>query len=119
MTVLVYPALAADPADRWTARHAAHSRRITPVVVVVYAAVLLSGAVILLAGPRRVDTLAALGASAVALGLTATRGAPLHARLGHGRDDSAIRTLLRIDRLRLVAAAAAAAAATLAAAAEQ
>ncbi|MBA3249414.1 MAG: hypothetical protein H0T66_03700 [Geodermatophilaceae bacterium] len=115
VTTLVYPALAAVPQDQWRARHAVHSRRITPVVVVVYAAVLLAGAMILLAGPLRATTLTALGASALALVLTAAFAAPAHARLTRGRDDTVVSGLLRIDRLRLLAVLVAAAAASLAA----
>ena len=42
VTVLVYPALAGRSAAEWSAAHTRHSRAITPVVAVVYGA-LVSG----------------------------------------------------------------------------
>ncbi len=81
VTALVYPAFAETPVGEWPARHAAHSRRITPVVGLVYGWLFV--AVILavtdgLSAWRGV----AVAASAVAVLATAFCAAPAHARLG-------------------------------------
>ena len=112
VTVLVYPALAAVPAEQWTAAHSAHSRRITPLVGVAYAALVLTGGWYVVAGPDVVGCVALLLAG-LALVVTAASSAPLHGRLAS--DDARLSTrmpqLLRVDRLRCAAALAAAAAA--------
>ncbi|MGA9745861.1 MAG: hypothetical protein WBQ50_00235, partial [Nocardioides sp.] len=51
VTLLVYPALGRVGADSWPAAHAAHSRAIVPLVVVVYGALVLSGTAAVLATP--------------------------------------------------------------------
>lgn len=105
VTMLVYPAFAAVPDQQWSEQHERHSRRITPVVVVVYGPLLLAGGWVLLTGPTLLAGLA-VGAAAVASGLTAAVAVPAHARLGrHGRDRTTLRRLLVADRLRLLAAA--------------
>jgi hypothetical protein len=113
VTLIAYPALAATPEDRWPETHAAHGRRITPLVVLVYG--LLAGACgwALLSGPRG-WTVGAVLAAAVAGLLTAFGAAPLHGRLGTGRSPLLLHRLLVVDRLRTVAAAVAALAAILA-----
>jgi hypothetical protein len=113
VTLVVYPALAATPADAWADAHAAHSRRIAPLVGVLYAGVLVTAAGALLTTPTPATVVAA-AAGAVAIGLTATRAGPLHVRLGRGREDGLLHSLLRVDRLRTLAALVALAAATLA-----
>jgi hypothetical protein len=113
VTVLVYPVLAATPTGDWSSVHRRHSRRITPLVGVVYLAVLVAAAGALLTAPRGAVGVA-VGATAVALGLTAALAAPLHGRLGAGRDEDLIRRLLRADRLRSAAALVALVAAALA-----
>lgn len=100
VTVLVYPRLAETSAADWRRVHGRHSRRITPLVAVVYAAVLAACAAAL-ADPGPADV-AAVAASAVALGTTATLAAPLHGRLTE-RDDRLVARLLRADRVRAVA----------------
>ncbi len=81
VTVLVYPALARVPADRWVVEHALHSRRITPVVGVVYGLLLVAGASVLVDGPTalQVGSLLAVGTTML---VTAVVAAPLHSRLG-------------------------------------
>ncbi len=103
VTLLVYPALAATPAPEWTDVHRRHSRRITPLVGVVYLAVVVAAAAALLGapGPAVVTAVAASGAT---LGLTAFVAAPVHGRLGAGRDPALLRRLLRADRLRSLTA---------------
>ena len=81
VTVLVYPALARVPADRWPVEHIQHSRRVTPVVGVVYGLLLVAGASVLVARPSgaQVASLVAVGAAML---VTATVAAPVHSRLG-------------------------------------
>lgn len=110
VTLLVYPALARVPAAGWADAHRAHSRAVTPVVVVVYGALVLSGGWALLSRPGG-WTGVALAAVAVALLVTAVAAAPAHGRLGAGHDAGRIRRLLAVDRVRAVAAAVAFAAA--------
>lgn len=103
VTALVYPALLADARD-WAARHAAHSRRITPLVGITYVALLAVGVPALLTDLGWGVGLAALG-SAVTLATTAFVAAPLHGRLGRGWDPVLARRLLVADRVRAVGAA--------------
>lgn len=110
VTVLVYPALAEVPSASWTRAHAAHSRRITPVVGVVYAGLIAAGTVAVLDDPSPAQLLA-VAASVVALAVTAAVAAPAHGRLGEPRNPDVLRRLVRADRFRCVAALAAAAAA--------
>lgn len=102
ITVLVYPALARIPADRWAVEHDRHGQRITPLVGVVYLA--LAGATVwVLVADRGLWTYAgAVVALAVAV-VTAVGAAPLHGRLSHA-DPALIARLLRVDRVRAVLA---------------
>jgi hypothetical protein len=102
VTALVYPALASRSAQDWPAAHARHSRAITPLVVVVYGAVVGTGAALLVTGPDLAGW-AAMAASAAALGVTAAGAAPLHGRLEQ-RDDGEVARLLALDRWRCAAA---------------
>lgn len=101
VTVLVYPALARVPVEAWRVEHDRHSRRITPLVAVVYAGVLVTAVGALLtsasytAGP---GVALAVAGNALTLGLTAAVAAPLHGRLGRGRDPRLVRRLLVADR---------------------
>ncbi|GAA4119142.1 hypothetical protein GCM10022415_18840 [Knoellia locipacati] len=114
VTLVVYPALADVPPDRWTAAHEAHSRRITPVVGVVYVGLLAAVAAALLREPLTTGTVVAAVAAAVSMALTAAGAAPLHGRLGRGHDPRVLHRLLLVDRLRLVGALACAAGAVVA-----
>ena len=118
VTVLVYPALARLPEDAWARGHAAHTRAITPLVAVVYGALLTTcagAAVSTLRGSQggaaAVAVWVAVGATAVVLALTATLAAPAHGRLSSGRTEPLVRRLLLADRLRLACALVALAAA--------
>lgn len=104
VTTLVYPAFAEVPTQQWRAHHDRHSRRIAPVVIVVYGLLLVACGWVLLVQPG-VLTVAAVGACVLAGGLTATVAAPAHGRLGSGRDRRTLQRLLLADRLRLAAAA--------------
>ena len=110
VTLLVYPALAEVPEGTWTAAHAAHARRITPVVALVYAALIGAGTVAVIDEPLPAQTVA-VAVSAVAMVVTAAIAAPAHHRLGGSRDPDLLRRLLRADRVRCGAAVVAAAAA--------
>ncbi|WP_157622406.1 hypothetical protein [Nostocoides sp. Soil756] len=101
VTVLTYPALAAVPADRFAAAHDAHSRRIVPLVGLVYLGVLLVGGWVLVAAPLGPATLTALAAQAAVLVVTAALAAPLHGALGRrGAEPALLRRLLGVDRAR-------------------
>ena len=114
VSLVVYPALADEPEDRWQRAHDAHSRRITPVVIVVYGLLVGACAWAILAGPDR-WTLIAVVAAAVAGLLTALGAAPAHGRLGRGWSRELLDRLLWIDRGRTAAAVVCAVAAFLAA----
>lgn len=113
VSLVVYPALAATPAEAWDPVHAAHSRRIAPLVGVLYAGLLATAAGALLTAPSPGTVIAAAAVTA-AIGLTATVAGPLHVRLGRGREEGLLHTLLRLDRLRTLAALVALVAAVLA-----
>lgn len=107
VSTLVYPALADEPPDRFAAAHRAHSRRITPLVTLVYAGVIGSAAPVLApdrGGRPEPAAIMALAAQAVALGTTALVAAPLHGRLGRARTDDDLRRLRRADLVRTTAA---------------
>lgn len=111
VTLLVYPVLVdrGRRGDEWAAVHAAHSRRITPLVVLVYGALLPP---VLLATWQVAQRQAgwATGTAAVGawLAFTATAlvAAPAHAALGGGWSPLAGRRLVRADRVRLAGATA-------------
>ena len=114
VSLVVYPALADEPEDRWQRAHDAHSRRITPVVIVVYGLLVGACAWAILAAPDR-WTLIAVVAAAVAGLLTALGAAPAHGRLGRSWSRELLDRLLWIDRGRTAAAVVCAVAAFLAA----
>lgn len=114
VTAVAYPALARVPAARWSDAHRSHSRAITPVVAVIYAAVVLAAGWALLSDPDA-WALVAIAATAVAVLVTAVAAAPAHRRLGAGHDPERIGRLLHADRVRATAATVAFAAALLSA----
>lgn len=115
VTSLVYPALAAPDADGFAAAHDHHSRRIVPLVGVVYLALVLVGGWVLVAGPVGPWVVLALVAEAVVLLTTAALAAPLHGALGRRRPDpSVLRDLRRVDRFRALVSVVGCAAALLA-----
>lgn len=114
VSTLVYPVLAATPAEGWRAAHDRHSRVITPTVGAVYAA-LLVGSVAALSTAAGPAVVAAVGGTALSLGTTALVAAPLHGRLATaGPTPARLQQLLVADRVRTAGAAVAAVAATLA-----
>ena len=110
VTLLVYPALAEVPEGTWTAAHAAHARRITPVVALVYAALIGAGTVAVFDDPPPAQTVA-VAVSGLAMVVTAVIAAPAHRRLGASQEPDVLRRLLRADRVRCAAALVSAAAA--------
>lgn len=113
VTLLVYPAFSEVPVEQWRRYHTAHSRRITPVVALVYAAVTASVVWVVASGPARVSGYVAVAASAAAVAVTALVAAPAHGRLSQVREGRDLTILLAADRVRLACAVVAAAAALL------
>ena len=113
VSLVVYPALADTPRDRWRDVHAAHSRRITWVVAPLYVLVAAACVRALVAGPGSWEVVAIAG-NALAAATTALVAAPLHGRLGAGPSAELIRRLRRADAFRTLGAVAAAVAALLA-----
>ena len=112
VTLLVYPALAEVEAAGFGAAHDRHSRRIVPLVGLVYGFVAVAGLGALLGAPRAPAVWLACALSAVAVLVTALRAAPLHGRLGRKGPEPGLLTFLRsADRLRTAAALVALAAA--------
>ena len=104
VTVVVYPALRDLPPERWAEGHAAHSRRITSIVVPLYAVVVAACGWVLVAGPVSWQVVLAVAGNAAALAVTALVAAPTHARLGRvGPEPALLARLLLADRGRLVA----------------
>jgi hypothetical protein len=104
VSAIVYPALARVPPAQWATAHSAHTRAITPVVAVLYGALALICGWTLLSGPSAGELVAVAATAAAAL-VTAVAAAPAHGRLGAGHDAGRIARLLRVDRIRAVAAA--------------
>jgi len=103
VTAVVYPALAAVPSPDWGLAHGAHSRRIAPLVAVVYGAALVAVGGAVIAEPSTGALIAGTGTVAAVV-VTALSAAPTHGRLGPGRDDALVLRLLRADRLRCLCA---------------
>lgn len=105
VTTLVYPALARVPQPDFVRAHAAHSRAIVPVVALVYGAVLVALVGAVVSAPGSVLVWSAGLATVTALLATALRAAPLHGRLARqGPEPYLVRSLVRVDRVRTVAA---------------
>jgi hypothetical protein len=105
VTLVVYPALAR--AEVWERAHAAHTRTITPLVAVVYAALVGSAGWVLAAGDAGGWTFVAVAAAGVSVLVTALVAGPAHGRLASGRDAGLLHRLLVADVVRTAAAAAA------------
>ena len=108
--VVVYPQFAAVPAESFAAYEAAHQRRITPLVGVVFGLlVVATGWLAFGRDPRTPVTLVVIGAVLVVavLALTAFAAVPQHRVLSDGWDASAARRLQRVDLARAVVATAA------------
>ena len=91
VTLVVYPALADVQPNLWAAAHARHSRRITPLVALVYGAALTCCVGVLInSGGNTTTQLAgmvmAIAGTAAAIALTAFCAGPTHRRLDSGLD---------------------------------
>lgn len=85
VTAVVYPALGEVPDPAWPEAHRRHSTRISLLVVPLYLAVLVVGALTLLDGPDDAATWVALGAEGLVLLITAALAAPTHGQLSEAR----------------------------------
>ena len=79
--LVVYPALGEVGPYAWPRAHARHSRRITPVVGLVYVPLVIVLGWTLVAEPRSVGTWLAVAGGLLAVVTTATVAAPVHGRL--------------------------------------
>jgi hypothetical protein len=110
VTMVVYPALARVDDAGWKLAHTRHSRGITPLVVLTYGALMLSGAWALFTlftvptGRSGAWVLVSVTGALIAGLTTASAAAPLHRRLAHGRDEALVDRLVRADRLRALGA---------------
>ena len=105
--IVVYPALADVPASGWADAHRRHSRRITPVVAVLYPALVLLVGWALLAQPRATGAWLALTGGLLSVVTTAAVAAPTHGRLGGvvpEEREQLMRRLDQADRVRTVGA---------------
>ena len=118
VTLVVYPALADVQPDLWAVAHARHSRRITPLVALVYGAALACCVGVLInSGGNTTTQLAgmviAIAGTVATIALTAFCAGPTHRRLDSGLDPVLIGRLRTCDRWRTVAGALALAGAVL------
>ena len=104
--VVVYPQFALVPSEGFPRYEAAHQRRVTALVLPLFAGLLLVSGAVLWRPPEGADALL-VGAAAlplpVVLGATFFGAVPQHRRLAHGFDPLAHRRLLRADSMRLAA----------------
>jgi len=109
VTLVVYPALADVQPNLWAAAHARHSRRITPLVALVYGAALTCCVGVLInSGGNTTTQLAgmviAIAGTVAAIAVTASCAGPTHRRLSSDLDPVLMRKLISCDRWRTVAA---------------
>lgn len=103
--VVHYPLFAQVGAEGWTAYHAAHSRRITPIVLPAMSIELGGALLVATSTPEGVSSPLAWAGFAAALSTWAVTGlgaVPAHGRLADGFDGAVHRRLVRADRLRTV-----------------
>jgi hypothetical protein len=100
---VVYPQFARVPGAAFPAYEGAHQRSVTPLVGVLFGALAVTTAGLLLLGPRPAGAAAAVLLAAL-LGITAFGAVPQHGRLARTFDGEAHRRLLRWDSLRVVIA---------------
>jgi len=105
ITLITYPMLLATPASTWAQVHAAHYRRINPVVALVYGAVVASWVWVFTGGGVGPALWVAAAGSVITGTATAFRAAPTHTLLRReGPRPELLRRLLRADRVRFVGA---------------
>lgn len=103
VTFVVYPALAS--ASNWEPAHSAHSRSITPVVVLVYGVLVVACAWALVSLWPDPWVLVSVAGAGIALLSTALVAGPTHGRLAAGKDPALLRRLLLADQIRTGGAA--------------
>ncbi|NYE36519.1 hypothetical protein F4692_001652 [Nocardioides cavernae] len=106
--LVVYPALAEVGPDGWHDAHARHSRRIAPLVAVLYPCLLAALVWALAARPETVGAWVAAVGGGVAMAATAASAAPTHGRLGRAAASergALLHALARADRVRTAGAA--------------
>jgi hypothetical protein len=96
--LVVYPALADVPASEWAEAHQRHSRRITPVVAVIYPALVVLVVWTLLAEPRDTGAWLAFTGGLLSVVTTAAVAAPTHGRLGGSPPQERPQLLRRLDQ---------------------
>jgi len=105
VTALVYPALVVTPPDDWARAHDRHSRRIAPLVVLLYGGFVVTGVWAVASEPLSTPLVATLAQAAATVLLTGALAAPLHGRLGaEGPRPELLRRLQRVDQARAVLA---------------
>ena len=105
--LVVYPALGDVPREAWFVAHDRHSRRITPVVALVYPPLVLVLGWTLVAEPQEAGTWVAAAGGLLAVATTAAVAAPTHGRLSSASDaerPALMRRLDQADRVRTVGA---------------
>lgn len=105
VTLVVYPALERAARGDWDEIHGAHSRAIVPIVILVYAAVLLACGLAAVVLPLSVGLLIAVVGSGVAMVTTALFAARIHGDLTSNPDPALLQRLRQVDLVRTVAAA--------------
>ena len=96
--LVVYPALGEVASGAWARAHAGHSRRITPVVALVYVPLVLVLGWVALVEPRDVATWVAVAGGLASVGVTAAVAAPIHGRLSSVDADERSVLLARLGR---------------------
>jgi len=104
VTLVVYPAFPEVRAEDWRRHHGAHSRRITPVVVLVYGLVVATCAWTVARGLSDVVTVLAVASSGVTLLVTGMLAGPAHRRLTTERTTGNLAALRWSDRVRCTTA---------------
>jgi hypothetical protein len=107
VSTVVYPTLSHVRAAHWRQAHDRHSRAILPVVAVLYAALVATGAWWIVVD-RSALAVVAVALAALTMAVTAAVAAPLHRRLVR-REETLVARLLSADRVRTALAVAAAA----------
>ena len=105
--LVVYPALSEVPPRAWARAHAAHSRRIAPLVGLVYVPLVPLLGWVLVTEPGRLGVWLAVAGGLVSVGTTALVAAPVHGRLaaaGPGARPALLRRIARADRVRTAGA---------------
>ncbi|WP_224276119.1 hypothetical protein [Nocardioides lacusdianchii] len=96
--LVVYPALGDVPREAWTVAHDRHSRRITPVVALVYPPLVLVLGWTALVEPGDAGTWVALTGGLLAVATTAAVAAPTHGRLSSAAPEDRVALMRRLDR---------------------